>query len=58
MAGLIDNGETPEQAAMRELEEETGYKADGVIESSPVVVSDPGAHQCHEAHLFYSHFLP
>jgi len=39
---LIDNGETPEQAAIRELEEETGYKADGVIESSPVVVSDPG----------------
>lgn len=44
MAGLIDNGETPEQAAIRELEEETGYKADGVIESSPVVVSDPGTH--------------
>lgn len=41
-AGLIDEGETPEQAAIRELEEETGYKADGVIESSPVIVSDPG----------------
>ncbi|KAG6910892.1 hypothetical protein DXG01_006575 [Tephrocybe rancida] len=41
-AGLIDEGETPEQAAIRELEEETGFKADSVIESSPVVVVDPG----------------
>ncbi|KAK0228255.1 NUDIX hydrolase domain-like protein [Armillaria fumosa] len=41
-AGLIDEGETPESAAIRELEEETGYKADKVLESSPVVVCDPG----------------
>ncbi|KAG6845040.1 hypothetical protein H0H87_001377 [Tephrocybe sp. NHM501043] len=41
-AGLIDDGETPEQAAYRELEEETGFTADSVIESSPVIVSDPG----------------
>ncbi|KAF9070334.1 NUDIX hydrolase domain-like protein [Rhodocollybia butyracea] len=41
-AGLIDEGETPEQAAIRELEEETGYKADSVVESSPVLVADPG----------------
>ncbi|KAJ7273410.1 NUDIX hydrolase domain-like protein [Mycena rebaudengoi] len=41
-AGLIDEGETPEQAAIRELEEETGFKADRVIESSPVIVADPG----------------
>ncbi|KAG6865280.1 hypothetical protein C0991_003740 [Blastosporella zonata] len=41
-AGLIDDGETPEQAAYRELEEETGFKADSVIESSPVIVTDPG----------------
>jgi len=41
-AGLIDDGETPEQAAVRELYEETGYKADRVIESSSVIVSDPG----------------
>jgi len=41
--GLVDEGETPEQAAIRELEEETGLKADGTIESSPLMVSDPGA---------------
>ncbi|KAG6850476.1 hypothetical protein H0H93_012897 [Arthromyces matolae] len=41
-AGLIDEGETPEQAAIRELEEETGFKANGLIESSPVIVCDPG----------------
>jgi ADP-ribose pyrophosphatase len=42
LIGLIDEGETPEQTAIRELEEETGLKADSVVESSPVVVSDPG----------------
>jgi len=41
-AGLVDGGETAEQAAIRELEEETGYKADGVLQSSPLIVSDPG----------------
>jgi ADP-ribose pyrophosphatase len=41
-AGLVDEGETTEQAAIRELEEETGYKADKVIQSSPIIVSDPG----------------
>ena len=30
-AGLLDEGETPEQAATRELEEETGLKASAVI---------------------------
>lgn len=40
--GLVDEGETPEQAAIRELEEETGYKANSVIESSPLIVCDPG----------------
>ncbi|EIW85330.1 hypothetical protein CONPUDRAFT_87784 [Coniophora puteana RWD-64-598 SS2] len=40
--GLIDKDETPEQAAIRELEEETGYKADSIAESSPVTVADPG----------------
>ncbi|EAU88437.2 phosphoribosyl-ATP diphosphatase [Coprinopsis cinerea okayama7 len=41
-AGLIDEGETPEQAAIRELKEETGYQSDTIVESSPVIVSDPG----------------
>ncbi|THH31377.1 hypothetical protein EUX98_g2830 [Antrodiella citrinella] len=41
-AGLIDKGETAEQAAIRELEEETGYKAQKVLQSSPVLVADPG----------------
>ncbi|KAK1837079.1 NUDIX hydrolase domain-like protein [Podospora conica] len=40
-AGLIDEGETAEQAAIRELKEETGYVAE-VIETSPVMFNDPG----------------
>jgi hypothetical protein len=40
--GLIDEGETPEQAAIRELKEETGYTADRVVEASPLLVTDPG----------------
>ncbi|KAH6705181.1 ADP-ribose pyrophosphatase [Leptodontidium sp. 2 PMI_412] len=40
-AGLVDAGETAEQAAVRELKEETGYV--GVVsETSPVMFSDPG----------------
>lgn len=35
-AGLIDEGETAEQAAVRELKEETGYVGK-VTESSPVM---------------------
>ena len=30
-AGYIENGETPEQAALRELEEETGYRAKEIL---------------------------
>jgi 8-oxo-dGTP pyrophosphatase MutT (NUDIX family) len=40
--GLADEGETPEMTAIRELEEETGFKASGVFGSSPLLWSDPG----------------
>ncbi|KAF2465871.1 uncharacterized protein BDR25DRAFT_306380 [Lindgomyces ingoldianus] len=40
-AGLIDEMETPSDASLRELHEETGYK--GVLKYvSPTIVSDPG----------------
>jgi len=42
--GLIDAGESPEDAATRELQEETGFVADAVIDSSDLMVSDPGPH--------------
>lgn len=41
-AGLIDNGETAEQAAIRELKEETGYVADSVVDMTAVLATDPG----------------
>ncbi|XP_055003214.1 ADP-sugar pyrophosphatase isoform X1 [Sorex araneus] len=44
-AGLIDGDESPEAAALRELEEETGYKGD-VAECSPAVCLDPGLSNC------------
>lgn len=40
-AGLVDAGETPEQAAVRELREETGYVGT-VTETSPVMYNDAG----------------
>lgn len=40
-AGLIDAGETPEQAAIREAGEETGYRIETLIPVS-AVVSAPG----------------
>lgn len=40
-AGLIDEHETPEEAAIREMKEETGYEGK-ILDSSPVVSSDPG----------------
>ncbi|XP_038597367.1 ADP-sugar pyrophosphatase [Tachyglossus aculeatus] len=44
-AGLIDDNESPETAALRELEEETGYKGD-IAECSPAVCMDPGLSNC------------
>ncbi|XP_060048151.1 ADP-sugar pyrophosphatase isoform X2 [Erinaceus europaeus] len=44
-AGLIDDNESPEEAALRELEEETGYKGD-VAECSQAVCMDPGLSNC------------
>lgn len=44
-AGLIEDGESPEVAALRELEEETGYKGD-IAECSPAVCMDPGLSNC------------
>ncbi|KAK3676870.1 hypothetical protein LTR78_003074 [Recurvomyces mirabilis] len=40
-AGLIDEGETPEQAAVRELKEETGYEGK-VSDISPTLSNQPG----------------
>ncbi|RYP55417.1 hypothetical protein DL769_010192 [Monosporascus sp. CRB-8-3] len=40
-AGLIDEDETPEQAAVREFKEETGYEC-RVMNVSPVQAADPG----------------
>ena len=40
-AGLVDEGESAEEAAIRELKEETGYKGN-ITETGPVVSSDPG----------------
>ncbi|RMZ91728.1 hypothetical protein DV736_g1066, partial [Chaetothyriales sp. CBS 134916] len=40
-AGLIDKDETAEQAAVREMKEETGYEGK-VIDIGPVISSDPG----------------
>lgn len=38
----MDEGETPEKAALRELEEETGYVGEEVIDVSTILASDPG----------------
>lgn len=41
-AGLIDAGETAEQAAVREFREETGYEVTKVLSVSPPQAADPG----------------
>jgi ADP-ribose pyrophosphatase len=44
-AGLIDEGETAEQAAVRELKEETGYVGE-VLETSPIMFNGEPVFQC------------
>ncbi|KAM8740726.1 ADP-sugar pyrophosphatase isoform 1-T2 [Acanthopagrus schlegelii] len=44
-AGLIDEGECAEAAALRELKEETGYKGE-VVGVTPVTCLDPGLSNC------------
>nr|XP_046235185.1 ADP-sugar pyrophosphatase [Scatophagus argus]XP_046235186.1 ADP-sugar pyrophosphatase [Scatophagus argus]XP_046235187.1 ADP-sugar pyrophosphatase [Scatophagus argus] len=44
-AGLIDEGESAEVAALRELKEETGYKGE-VVGVTPVTCLDPGLSNC------------
>lgn len=44
-AGLIDEGESAEAAALRELKEETGYKGE-VVGVTPVTCLDPGLSNC------------
>lgn len=40
-AGLVDEHETPEEAAVREMKEETGYEGK-ILHTGPVLASDPG----------------
>ncbi|XP_061418970.1 ADP-sugar pyrophosphatase isoform X1 [Lethenteron reissneri] len=46
-AGLVDSGETVQAAALRELQEETGYHAE-ITGVSPVLCLDPGISNCTE----------
>ena len=49
-AGLIEDGEDPKEAALRELEEETGYKANK-IEELKVAYTSPG-YTSEKAYMF------
>ncbi|GIY24928.1 ADP-sugar pyrophosphatase [Caerostris darwini] len=41
-AGLVDPNEKPDETAVRELKEETGYICSGVKHTSPLTALDPG----------------
>jgi len=53
-AGLIDDGETPEQAAIREVEEETGYQLTKVEKIGGMYTSAGGITEY--VHLFTANF--
>jgi GDP-mannose pyrophosphatase NudK len=53
-AGLIDEGETPEQAARREVEEETGYQAKEITKVLGIYPSAGGITEY--VHLFTADF--
>ena len=54
-AGKLDKGEDPELCALRELEEETGYRA-GRIERTGVILTSPGFTD-ERIHLFCAYDL-
>ncbi len=54
-AGKLDPGEDPESCALRELEEETGYRAKR-IEKTGVILTSPGFTD-ERIHLFCAHDL-
>jgi ADP-ribose pyrophosphatase len=49
-AGLIDADETPEEAAIRELREETGHHG-RILSVSPTIASDPGMTTANMKHV-------
>jgi GDP-mannose pyrophosphatase NudK len=53
-AGLIDEGETPEQAARREVEEETGYPLSGLDKIGGIYTSAGGITEF--VHLFVASY--
>lgn len=54
-AGKIDPGETPMQCAVRELQEETGYLAEKMIDLGRLYPA--AAYDCETVHIFYAQGL-